>query len=229
MAMTQQDFLRAAFDGDLERLREYVESGGDIDATNRHGMSALMLAIWNGRERAVAEYLVDRGIDLSLRQPSSQWRALTFAAVNGHEDLLAMLLERGDRPDPQGADWKALSFAVQYRNSATAAMLLERGAEVDAPDEDGRTPLMRAARNGDPVALELMLRHGADARAADREGNTALHFAAAKASLDNVRTLIEHGGDPAARNAAGESPIDIARAKRKPKIAAALESFAGAT
>jgi ankyrin repeat protein len=226
--MTEQEFLRAAFDGDLQLLRSWAESGGDVNVTNRHGMSALMLAIWNGRPREIVEYLVRVGVDRTIRQPSSDWRALTFAAVNGHRELLELLLAAGDRIDPEGSDWKALAFAIQYRNSTTAEILLANGAAVDAADEDRRTPLMRAARNSDPVALELLLRHGADPAAADADGNTALHFASEKANVDNVRMLVERGASPVTANAAGETPIDIARRKRRPKHLAILEATAGA-
>lgn len=226
--MSEQEFLRAAFDGDLTVLRAYAEAGGDVNVTNRHGMSALMLAIWNGRAPKVVEYLVRVGVDLRLRQSSSDWRALTFAAVNGHRELLELLLASGDRVERDGSDWKALAFAIQYRNSATAEILLAHGAPVDARDDEGRTPLMRAARNSDPVALELLLRHGADVAAADAEGNTALHIASGKANLDNIRTLIEHGADPFAINAASETPVDIARRRGKPKHVAAMEPSAGA-
>jgi ankyrin repeat protein len=225
--MTEQDYLRAAFDGDLDRIRTYVDAGGDVNVTNKHGMSALMLAIWNAREPAVVAYLLGAGVDMSIRQPSSDWRALTFAAVNGHAELLELLLATGDRIDPDGADWKALAFAVQYRNSATAEILLANGAAVDPRDDEGRTPLMRAARNSDATALALLLRYGADARAVDHQGNTALHYAASKASLDTVRLLVEHGTNPMATNAAGETAIDVARAKKKPKVAAAIEALAG--
>lgn len=222
--MTEQDFLRAAFDGDLHTLRAWAESGADVNVINRHGMSALMLAIWNGRPREVVEYLVRVGVGLEIRQPSSDWRALTFAAVNGHRELLELLLASGDRVDPDGSDWKALAFAIQYRNSATAEILLAHGAAVDARDDEGRTPLLRAARNSDPVAVAMLLRHGADPTAADGDGNTALHFASEKANVDNVRALVESGAPPLAANAAGETPIDVARRKRRTKHLAILEA-----
>jgi ankyrin repeat protein len=227
VTMTEQEYLRAAFDGNLEQLRAYVSAGGNIDVTNRHGMSALMLAIWNGRDRSIVEYLIDIGTDLGIRQPSSDWRALTFAAVNGHAELLALLFARGDRLADDDADWKSLMFAVQYRSSATAEILLAHGARVDPRDDDGRTPLMRAVRNSDDASLGLLLRHGANPRAVDDDGNTALHHAAAKANLTNIRMLVEHGADPAATNVAGETAIDIARAKKKSKVVAALEALAG--
>ena len=32
-------------------------------------------------DRKIVDYLLDKGIDMTLRQPSNQWTALTYAAV----------------------------------------------------------------------------------------------------------------------------------------------------
>ena len=44
----------------------------------------------------------------------------------------------------------------------------------DAIDEQGNTPLMRAALDGQTKQVEALLRKGADVNAQNREGRTAL-------------------------------------------------------
>lgn len=225
--MTSQDYLKAAFHGDLEGVRSYVEAGEDINVTNRAGMSALMLAIWQDGHRNVVDYLLERKIDLTIRQQSSGWRALTFAAVNQYTEILRQLFQHGDTLDENAGDWKALHFAVQYRSAETIPILIANGADVNYRDEEGKTPLMRAAKNSDTAILDILLGCGADVNLADEAGMTALMYAAQKANIENIHKLTERGADIDARNRTGESARDIAQGKKRPKIVAAIEVGAG--
>lgn len=224
--MSVQEYLQAAFRGELEGVRRYVEEGGDINVTNKGGMSALMLAIWQDGHKHVADYLLEQGIDLNIRQESSGWRALTFAAVNHHPEILRTLFDKGDRLDEAAGDWKAMHFAVQYRSAETVRILLEHGADPNFRDDEGKTPLMRAAKNSDTAMLDILIAGGADATLADETGMNALMYAAQKANIDNIRRLIEQGADVDARNLAGETARDIAQSRKRPKIVAELQSRA---
>lgn len=221
--MSSQDYLKAALDGDLDGVQRYVEAGEDINTINKAGMSALMLAIWQGGHRSVVDYLLERKIDLNIRQSSSGWRAMTFAAVNHHPEILHTLFEHGDSLDEEAGDWKAIHFAVQYRSTETIRILIANGADVNYRDDEGKTPLMRAAKNSDNVILDILLEGGADVNLADEAGMTALMYAAQKANIENIHRLIQCGADIDARNRAGESARDIAQGKKRPKIVAAIE------
>jgi len=221
-SITDQDFLRAAFTSDAATVEAYIAQGGDVNVRGKRGQTALMLAIWGAKSPQIANLLLNAGADHALREESSGWRPLTYAAVNGLPEIITMLVEHGDSVDPV-ADYKALLYAAQYRSHDCVAMLLELGANVDVVDEKGRTSLMRAARNSDERMVALLLAADADVSVQDCDGQTALMHAAAKASVANVRALLDAGCDPFARNHAGEQAIDIARAKKKAKIVAALE------
>jgi len=220
--MTEGEFLKAAFAGNNEEIEIYLASGGNIDATAKNGMTALMAAIWNGGRTDTVRLLLRYDPDLTIRQPSSDWRALTFAAVNGHTEILQTLFDHGDRVEEE--DWKALAFAVQYRSMETVGLLLENGADIDGRDDRGRTPLMRAAANSDTPMLALLLEHGAGLDLIDEEGKTALIHASAKANLENVQLLLEYGADPEIRDSSGESAIDVATARRRTKMVALLST-----
>lgn len=79
-----------------------------------------------------------------------------------------------------------------------AELLLARGAEVEARDEQGRTPLMRAADGGTVGLVEVLLKAGASIEKKDVDGMTALHFAAANGSDDALQIgllLLNAGAD----------------------------------
>ena len=65
----------------------------------------------------------------------------------------------------------------------------------EAIDEQGNTPLMRAALDGQTKQVEALLRAGADVNAQNREGRTALMFAIINLHAATVKTLLEFGAD----------------------------------
>ena len=70
-----------------------------------------------------------------------------------------------------------------------------RQMRSDATDDEGNTPLMRAALDGQTKQVEALLRNGADVNAQNREGRTALMFAIINLRAATVETLLEFGAD----------------------------------
>lgn len=156
---------------DIEPLRRYLASGGDPDSVNTKGMSLLMLAVWAGKGPDAPRLLLEAGADVLFRQPGTGWRAFHFAVVNDHLDVLHLLLQHGDTfhaPD----DWKALHYAVQYRAYRTLSVLVERGVDIELRDDEGRTPLMRAARTGISQMITFLIDSGADLYAINSDGRS---------------------------------------------------------
>lgn len=157
--------------GDTEHLRHYLASGGDPDLINTKGMSLLMLAVWAGSGSDGPRLLLEAGADISFRQPGTGWRAFHFAVVNDHIETLHILLHHGDAfHAPE--DWKALHYAVQYRAYRTLAVLVGLGVDIELRDDEGRTPLMRAARTGVERMVTFLLGAGAEPRARDSDGRS---------------------------------------------------------
>ena len=82
--------------------------------------------------------------------------------------------------------------------------LIAAGADVNGATPGGETPLMMAARTGDPETLKALLAHGAvvDAREGWR-GQTALMWAAVENNAEAIRLLLEAGADVKAKSTAG--------------------------
>jgi ankyrin repeat protein len=107
----------------------------DVNAPNRAGETALMLAALKG-DLALARRLAERGA--AINQPG--WNALHYAASGPEPQVVAWLLERGaelDARSPNGTT--ALMMAAGYGNQQSAELLLARQAKTDVRNERGLT------------------------------------------------------------------------------------------
>lgn len=90
---------------------------------------------------------------------------------------------------------------------------------VDKPDKSGYTPLLYAARQGDPDICRVLLLRGASVNVATRGlGQTALHRAAQQGHEAVCGLLLEYGADPSARDGSGKTAADIAAEKGFEKL-----------
>jgi ankyrin repeat protein len=120
------EWERAARMGDVAALRTEIDAGADVDALDRYGQTALMLAARHGHAEAV-ELLVGAGaaLDVVARYSLS---ALMLAVVN-HHDSIARLLARA------GADRTLVgSGAPGFAGKTAARLAADRGLEALARD-----------------------------------------------------------------------------------------------
>ncbi len=92
--------------------------------------------------------------------------------------------------------------------------LIASGADVDARDERGWTPLMRAAAyNGDPDIIKTLLDAGADVNARDNLGFTPLMHAVPRfnSNSDMIIALLDAGADAKAKDIYGKRAVDYAK------------------
>jgi ankyrin repeat protein len=120
------------------------------------------------------------------------------------------------------AKWPpSLLLAVQYGDSEVVRELLRTdagrvaGVDIEAKDENGRTPLHYAAGGGRVELVRELLRTDAGRPAADKEardeyGNTPLHKAAQWNIPKIVRILLTAGADIEARDEYGNTPLHLA-------------------
>lgn len=140
--------------------------------------------------------------------------------------------------DPQKVARKQLQekgYEVAARGMIVAAgagdieslrLFQEAGFEIDAVDDKGNTPLIRAAANGHLDAVEAILGMGADPRHANRVGRDALISSSGKGFADVARMLVSRGSDLSARDQEGWSALSLAAYNGHAEVVSLLSSQA---
>jgi ankyrin repeat protein len=86
-----------------------------------------------------------------------------------------------------------------------------QGIDVNLPDQDGRTPLMLAAQNGELSTVQDLLSYGANVNAADNNGWTPLMCAAENGHLMAIQALLSAPGiDIDAKSPDGDAALILA-------------------
>lgn len=84
---------------------------------------------------------------------------------------------------------------------------LAAGANVNTPEDDGTTPLMRAVHGRFPEIAKRLIEAGADVSARNRYGVTALYLAARGGDAATTRALLAAGLDPDTTIPGGETAL----------------------
>ena len=172
-------------------------------------MTGVHLAAYFGLEEAVNAVLSSRR-DPDLTDSHGR-TPLSYAAENGHEAVVKLLLEKGagveskDRYYGQTPLWRA----AENGHEAVVELLLEKGADVESKDREfGRTPMLRAAEKGHEAVVKLLLEKGADMESKDGGfGRTPLLRATEKGHEAVVKMLLEKGADMESTDRYGQTPL----------------------
>ena len=88
--------------------------------------------------------------------------------------------------------------------------LLDNGANVNAVDNEKKTPLHWASLKGHEAVAALLVKNGADVNAVDNNKNTPLHYASVKGSDAVATLLVDNGADVNAVDNEKKTPLDWA-------------------
>jgi ankyrin repeat protein len=155
--------LFAAREGCLDCVRALVEHGAKVDLPDPEGVTPLISSLFNAHFD-VAKALIEKGANVD------RWdwwgRSPLYLAVDYNTlphggrpdqpslddtlpiDIVRILIEKGANPNLQ------LKLAIPYRATGN-----DRG--LDGMLGVGTTPLLRAAKAQDALAIKLLLEHGA--------------------------------------------------------------------
>jgi ankyrin repeat protein len=129
---------------------------------------------------------------------------LHLAVLKDNEKVVRHLMTRW--PTWKLEKREAQDGTVEYVRVETGA----RSADVNGLDEDGRTPLHVALREGNYSMVSTLFGYSPDLSIPDANKDLPIHLAAANAPAYIVRRLIERGSPVNTRNGTGKSPLEIA-------------------
>ena len=162
-ARADSPVLSAAKRGDVEALRSELRSGGDVNAAEGDGFTALHWAAKRG-DAELAGVLIAAGADLRATTRLGAHQPLHVAAAAGEAEVAEALLAAGapaSAPTATGA--RPLHLAAASGDPGVVSALLAAGADPDSRESEwGMTPLMFAAVKGRSRAVAALMDAGAD-------------------------------------------------------------------
>jgi beta-glucosidase len=150
----------AAFVGSLDKLRNCIKVGADMDAKDKNGRTPLLRAVTGGHIDAVG-FLIENGADVNTRDGRG-YVPLVYALWTLDSDMVKLLLEEGADVNAKDAPsgYTSLHWAVLMGSKELTELILEAGGDVNAESKAGETPL-DLARQGGPEIVELLKKYGA--------------------------------------------------------------------
>ena len=229
----------AAGSGDLERVKQYIASGGDLNQKEPSGgNTALRLAALLGHAE-VAVALIDAGAEVDIPDNDGT-TALSTAAFFCHEEIVQALLAKGadvNRKNNNGDSamtsaslpWPAvkpiydlvgalLEMKLDYQRLQStrpkiAAMLREHAGETQTGAAGGTlgVNIHEAAGAGDLERVKQYIASGGDLNKKEgRERNTALLMAALFGHKEVVFAMIDAGAEVDIPNNDGDTALSMA-------------------
>ena len=202
--------------GNIDIIKELVESGADVDREDTGRISTLMYASKNGHLEVV-KYLVANGSP--MYDISNDFTAFSLAIENGHDDIAKYIkdisifidsantgdfdqvkkyIEKGIPVDSLVDFDTALTVASENGHLEIVQYLIDNGAKVNGTRPYrgiGDTALSIASQNGHFEIVKVLIKAGAKVNLDDRLGGTALMGASENGHVKIVKLLIDNGAD----------------------------------
>lgn len=143
-AARPQALLSAVYNNNIEKVKELLSKGTDINTKDNDKMTPLLIATEKGYIE-IAKLLIEKGADINAKNDKGI-TALIFASdEKGDINILKLLLDKGaDINAKDNVGYTALMWAVWNGKIEVVKLLLEKGADVNIEDKKGNTALMLA-------------------------------------------------------------------------------------
>eukprot|EP01022_Parablepharisma_sp_SALTPOND_P033432 TRINITY_DN88712_c0_g1_i1.p3 TRINITY_DN88712_c0_g1~~TRINITY_DN88712_c0_g1_i1.p3 ORF type:complete len:649 (-),score=118.55 TRINITY_DN88712_c0_g1_i1:2924-4870(-) len=176
-----------------------AETAEDLErAEQRKDQQRLFIASARFNNPAKLEELIQAGVNINC-EDENRWTALMHACVQGHEEIVRILLKKKAMLEPSGLlgptsveekkdididkeleekpkQYTPLHWASHKGHLRIVWLLLNRGYSLTDEDPIGNTPVHQAAAGGSVKVLECFMSQGVDIEKKNTRGHTPLHL-----------------------------------------------------
>ena len=175
----------------LDRIRDLLRAGSNLEATDQNGRTALHWAAWQGYSRftdalnvsdAVMQVLIDANPNLNAVDTTGR-TPLHYAAEMGYDPIVAALVRAGasqtirdkaGKTPAQLAESRQLSTTVAALKTGKTAVSTPQNGQADAGTGKLGKELIRAASTGNVLVVTKLLSQKADLFYHDSDGFRAI-------------------------------------------------------
>ncbi|HEX6887732.1 MAG TPA: ankyrin repeat domain-containing protein, partial [Candidatus Nanopelagicales bacterium] len=202
--------IRAAERGHAPVVGRLLQAGIERDHVNRIGYQAIHEAVWLGEDTAeyrdTVRVLIAGGVTLDRPSSREGLTPLEMARQRGYASLAEILRVAGDAAPIEDPD-VALLRAARGGDADAAALAIRAGADLEARDDNDRTPLLLAAANDRVPVARLLVALGADPDALDDRHDTPWLVTGVTGSVRMLEALLPADPDLTIRNRFGGTAL----------------------
>ncbi len=186
----------------------------EVDAPDHAGATPLMLvAGWNSFNCVpISRQLIESGANVNATNDKGS-TPLMSASLYGSLEMVQLFIERGADVLSRNRLGRTALHMVLSRTAGMKqeiiSILINAQIDVEAKDDDGRSPLGIALKRGTLTIARQLLEHGADVEA-EIEGERYLLHVVRLGNELATRLLLEYGADVHGQNTQGETALLIA-------------------
>lgn len=208
--------------GNLQKVKEEIENGIDINIINDNGYTALILAASYGKLEVV-KYLIEKGANIESTDKNGG-TPLYYSFDGSNLKIIKYLVEKGANLNVKSnSGWSPLHRVASTGTVEIAKYLVSKGANIEVKTKTGNTPLTLAYRFRKYNIAKYLVEEGANINHMNNHGDTALHWAVHYGNLESVKSLLKKGAKSNIINNDGQSALMSAKVLRLSKIVQYLE------
>lgn len=171
--ITPDEVLNAVETDNIMLLNNFFASDFPIGYVNKEGKSLLIIALENDSQK-VLNMLLGKGVYLEETFEDGKTPIFYVRSLNALEQMVKAGADI-NKKDSSGKT--LLSYFIEAKPLSYSKYLTEQGADVNAVEENGWTPVFRAAAGRDISLLEAMKNNGGNFTKQDLAGNFPIYYA----------------------------------------------------
>lgn len=161
--------LKAAVNrGHVEIFKLLLSKGASIQTNGENAVDGILnRAIVSGNVEMIK--IILQSEQVQNLDPKQSKQSMHTALYSGNQKMVKLLREYGFAIDPD-----SLKVFASDGNAKVIIILLNNGVDINQQDDQGKTPLMAAAKAKEIEAVQLLLQKGANVHLKDKAGDTVI-------------------------------------------------------